>query len=705
MKSTVVWRHRGLVAALSAGLFAVTQETAPNIITHLLAGILPRARRAIALALAALFLTAAMGSAAAQVSSGNNYWLSAPKCSNIENLTVSLYVTQSMIAEWTGGGDSGTGFGIQLNANPFPGQIAPNGQEYNWLQYVMMIHADQAQAMVEYWYPNNQYVTYPTIEYLSSDTIQAGSILSIQLTSNSNGYVSEITYSVTNPNGVTTPLQMQPIFIGESTPLLVQFESFQVDIVGPWDSQDSTFSSGQGYITYTASDGPLSVGNCPTGYEPAERSNVYYGPMVPGANSTVTQGFASDAGASGTGIVVSHLNTTSQTENEVYYLGFDSNLYRLGWDWSWALTPATGINSPSKDAPAVAPGTGAALNVNTAYDGNEAFYITNVDGNLHIEQLWGVGLAPNDLTHDASGTPVNVAQGTGPVSYFDSTATLNGVQGTDNVFYLGTDQQAHALTWSASGLSWEEEASLDSAPGPAAASGSSFSGHATLNSSCADQAEEVFYIGTNQHVYERWRWSASAKFDGWHLTDVTEANSSKPVAAVGSPLVGFYDCSGQIDAMFYVGTNQHLYELLYGYDSQSIWQSIDLTQVTGAPAVASGSMLAVHVNTESNPSVEEVFFLDSNNNVWEVSTYSTSATSWGLTAGGNPNGNLTASTGAGSAFPGTAISGNVSTIDNTDHVFYVGLDMDIHELWWNGSWHAAVDDNTSGTPTAPGAVP
>ncbi len=396
-------------------------------------------------------------------------------------------------------------------------------------------------------------------------------------------------------------------------------------------------------------------------------------------------------------IVVSHLDT-AQTQNEVYYLGFDSNLYRLGWDGSWGLTTATGSSSTSK-APSVAPGTGAALNVNTVYNGNEVFYLTNVGGNLHIEQLWGVNLSPTDLTQQGSG--INVTLQTGPVAFFDSNATLNGEVGTDNVFYLGTDEQAHVLTWSASGKPWGEEASLDSTPGTAAALGSALSGHAALNSSCTTHSEEVFYLGTNQHVYERWRWSVN--FDGWHSTDVTEANSAKPVAAIGSPLAGFYDCSAQIDAMFYVGTNQHLYELLF--NTQAIWQSIDLTTTTGAPTVASGSMLTADVNTENNPSVEEVFFLDSNNHVQEISTYSTNPAGWGRTAGGNPNGDLTSSTGAGLAFPGTAMSVNVSTIDNTDHVFYVGQDENIHELWWNGSWHAAIDDNTSGTPTAPPAVP
>jgi hypothetical protein len=107
--------------------------------------------------------------------SGDNYWLATPNCGSVENLKVSLYVTEAMVAEWSGGGGtSGPGFGIQLNANPVAGQASPTGPSYNWLQYIIMIHnvggEPQAQAMVEYWYgqPLQQWATFPSIATLPS---------------------------------------------------------------------------------------------------------------------------------------------------------------------------------------------------------------------------------------------------------------------------------------------------------------------------------------------------------------------------------------------------------------------------------------------------------------------------------------------------------------------------------------------------------
>jgi hypothetical protein len=147
---------------------------------------------------------------------------------------------------------------------------------------------------------------------------------------------------------------------------------------------------------------------------------------------------------------------------------------------------------------------------------------------------------------------------------------LDPIVGSDNVFYVGTDQHVHLLTRSP-GLSWTQDSRLASAPPAALAS--ALTGH--MNA----QSEEIFYVGADQHIYELWRWSST--FDGWHLTDVTLANEPKPLAAVGSQLTGYYDAKAGTDAVFYVGTDQHLHELLF---SSSRWTGIDVTGTSGAPS-------------------------------------------------------------------------------------------------------------------------
>lgn len=140
---------------------------------------------------------------------------------------------------------------------------------------------------------------------------------------------------------------------------------------------------------------------------------------------------------------------------------------------------------------------------------------------------------------------------------------VDPIVGSDNVFYVGTDQHVHLLTRSP-GASWTQDPRLVSVP--VAASESALTGH--MNA----QSEEIFYIGADQHVYELWRWSRT--FDGWHSTDVTLANGSKPLAAVGSRLPGYYDARARTDAVFYVATDQHVHQLLF---SSGTWSGTDVT--------------------------------------------------------------------------------------------------------------------------------
>ena len=194
------------------------------------------------------------------------------------------------------------------------------------------------------------------------------------------------------------------------------------------------------------------------------------------------------------------------------------------------------------------------------------------------------------------------------------------------------------------------------------------------------QSEEVFYVGADQHVYELWRWSRS--FDGWHLTDVTLANGAKTLAAVGSSLVGFYDAKAGTDAVFYEGTDLHVHEVL---SSASGWTGIDLTAATNAPAVAGGGSLAAHLNTIAGS--EEVFVVNANQTVEEMWTWSTATPGWHAT-------NLFAGAAADAtpASPGSPLATDINSVSSgkTDELYYIGTDGQIHQLWWssaNGQWY------------------
>ncbi len=260
-------------------------------------------------------------------------------------------------------------------------------------------------------------------------------------------------------------------------------------------------------------------------------------------------------------------NDTPNHSADLYYLGQDGNL------WAYQSGAPVQVTGLANQGPAPH-STGIACYVNTIYNGNEVFYLTNVGGKFHIEQLYGSTFYPTDLTVAASAIPV--ASGSPLVGYIDSVAK------TDNVFFIGTDNFVHVLTWSA-GKAWQEDTALDNKSRPAASTLSGLSGHIR---NATNSSQEIFYVGTNAHVYELWRWSS---IDAWNWTDVTKASGSNAVAESGSPLASGYDTVGNTDMVFYLSANQDVDALLFS--TSGTWSGIDLTADTGGAKAASNSAL------------------------------------------------------------------------------------------------------------------
>jgi hypothetical protein len=349
--------------------------------------------------------------------------------------------------------------------------------------------------------------------------------------------------------------------------------------------------------------------------------------------------------AYGQGFLASEFDSTVG-KAEVYYRGYDSNIYEIvrGNPNTWYQR--TGL---AGEGPSSAAYSGIAAYVNTIYNGNEVFYLTEVNGSMDVEQLWGGTFSPTNLTARTNALPA--VSGSALVGYIDPIA------GSDNVFYVGSDQKVHLLLWTPAG-GWSS--SVVDAGAPTVA-GTSLSGHYKSGPGTF-YSEEVFYLGANQHVYELWRWSKN--FDGWHLTDVTEANGSKPVAAVGSPLAGFYDTAASTDVMFYLGTNQNLYELLFS--TGAVWSG-DMTTQTGSLNAASTSKLAAHLNTNNGGS-DEVYFESGNQNVFEFWAWSSSQTAFHENS---------------FPFEYAAVGSPLATDmnGNADELYYIGSDSNIFELF------------------------
>jgi len=631
---------------------------------------------------AAMLAACLAGPAAAQqnwTGAGQDF-LGVGNCGSVPNLSVSLYVTQDMVAS-TYSSMNGVpvlngGFSLQLNATP----SQPNGvvPQFNWLQYLIVVQSSKAFVWIQYFNTGNGHVNNPpnpTILNLPSNMIPAGYTLNVALTTDPTTVgVTGASLTVTDNNGNATTLSMPstalplPTSTLNNQTILSPFYGFLTNIVGPPTNTNystSTFSSGAGYLTYQSSAPLVSqTTNCGV-MTSNEGSNVAYGVTSPSSGRTLVQPFVTPWSgalatnmdtADGTLQVYNFVQSPHPTQQNYGFL----NMFGFNGTWNNTNVMTSGT------VPAVALGSPLLSYENTIYNAPEAFYLApaaNGQAGQQIEHLWGKTWSLSPLTSLANAQPA--AMGSGLVGFIDPLAN------TDNVFYQGTDNHIHVLTW-APGKPWKEDTTLPAANAPVAAFASALTGH--MNA----QSEELFYVGADRHIHEVWRWSKN--FDGWHTTDITLVanNGFNAVVVIGSPLASFYDPGVSADCLFYLGTNWHVFEM---ENQTGVWTASDVTTAAGAPAVGPGSTLAAHVNVLAHS--EEVFAVNADQSIEELWSFSTPAAV-------PPTWNAAGLFAAAGGSPVTAINGsplatdiNTAGSESADEVYYIGTDGNVHGLSWN----------------------
>ena len=444
-----------------------------------------------------------------------------------------------------------------------------------------------------------------------------------------------------------------------------------------WSAPSGTFSSptaptttftntapGPVTVTLVVGDGPVAAG-------------FACDPSLDSTSVTVTFDATSDGGFSAPSAslvdIVDPLAGQGGTDN-VFSIGADSQVHLtfLSPGLSWSSSVVNTLVNPA--APAVA-GTVLSGHIENSCgqtsQSEEVFYF---GADQHVHELWRWSAqATFDGWHhtdvsSAAGAPL-AAQASPLASVADPSANA------DVVFYIGVDGHVHELTFACTSSLWTT-VDLTTAYGvPAVGGGSAFAAHLN-NITPTTPSEELFYVGTNQHVYELWAWSLGASFDGWHTTDVSQT-AGAPVGAQGSPLATVADPSADSDVLFYLGVDSHVIELAF-VGSSSLWTTVDITGKYGVPAVGSGSAFAAHLNnaTSSTPS-EELFYVGTNQHVYELWAWSlgTSFDGWHTT-------DVSGVAGAPNASSATALATDVNVAANPaqDEAFYTDASGDIHLL-------------------------
>ena len=264
------------------------------------------------------------------------------------------------------------------------------------------------------------------------------------------------------------------------------------------------------------------------------------------ATNAVGQSAPNAAAGSPLAIISDPITTTV----DAFYLGSDRHVHQL-WLSSgiWHpldLTAAAGAPNAVAGSPLVSISDPITTTVDVFYLGSDQ----------HVHQLWlSSGIwHPLDLTAAALGAP-NAAAGSPLTSISDPITT------TVDVFYVGSDQDVHQL-WLSSGV-WHP---LDLTA--AAGDPSAFAGSLSSISDPITTTVDAFYLGSDRHVHQLWLSSGI-----WHPLDLTAA-ASAPIAGFGSPLVSISDPITTTVDVFYLGSDQHVYEL---WLSGGIWHPLDVT--------------------------------------------------------------------------------------------------------------------------------
>ena len=203
-------------------------------------------------------------------------------------------------------------------------------------------------------------------------------------------------------------------------------------------------------------------------------------------------------------------------------------------------------------------------------------------------------------------------------------------------------------------------------------------GSALTSGTRPDNTDFVFYLDANQHLNVL-QWDGNA----WTNQDVTVASGATNIVAAGSSLASIAKANGTVHA-FYLGGDQHVYQIFW---TTSRWVNQDLTAtvVNNSALAASGSSLASSTRSDNT---DYVSYLDVNQHlnmlIWDGSTWT--------------NKDITvASSALNTATAGSSLT-SVAKTNGTLHVFYLGTDHHVYQIFGIGTnW--STEDVTASSQT------
>ena len=238
-----------------------------------------------------------MAAPGAGLGSNSNYILDS-NCNAITGLVVTINVGQDIVAQSSSG--STKGFGFQLNA------YSPKNEKSAWQQYVIALFGSEVIGAVDNWPLTGPNIinSFFNLAGMPSAKIPAGYQLKITLQNDAKNNITGAVYSVVDNHGnsLANVTKVLTSLSGVNSTDLAPIIAFELNLVGPVNSESSVLSSGNGSIIYEATV-PLTVlraePSCAeSGYITAETANSTYGTLTSGPSTEFAQSFGIGAAAS-----------------------------------------------------------------------------------------------------------------------------------------------------------------------------------------------------------------------------------------------------------------------------------------------------------------------------------------------------------------------------------------------------------------------
>ena len=116
-------------------------------------------------------------------------------------------------------------------------------------------------------------------------------------------------------------------------------------------------------------------------------------------------------------------------------------------------------------------------------------------------------------------------------------------------------------------------------------------GTAIASVTMSDGSSHDFYFDTNQHLCQM-SWISGSGWSDQDLTSMTEAG----LPSAGSSIAAV--ALGGVIHVFYQGANQHIYDMNW---TGSVWQSLDMTVITGASPAPNTKMAIIDTGSSNTP--------------------------------------------------------------------------------------------------------